>query len=84
MRWDAKAMEDEHEGRAHRGKVGRRIAGAAPRMEGAGGGDRTGGAGTAARGHGVGRDARAASAGGAGPAAGASAYRADNNRTLAV
>ena len=66
MRCDAKAFEDDHDGRAHLGTVCRGSKGAATRMEGTGGKDRTGGARCGARGHGVGRDARMVSAGGAG------------------
>ena len=68
MRSDAKAMEEHDDGRAHLGTVGRRIAGAVPRMERTGGRNRTGEAGLAARRHTVGRDAHAVSAGKAGPA----------------
>ena len=65
MRRDATAMEDDDDGRAHLGAVGRCIVDVARRMKGRDGRDHNGGAGNSARRHGTGRDAR-----GAGPAPG--------------
>ena len=68
-------MEDDDDGRTHLGRVGKRIAGAAPRMEGTGSRDRTGTARSGVRGHGVVRNARAASAGEAGRQRGCRKWR---------